>query len=477
MANLQTAMDSAFWDQPISSPRTLEGSANSIPGEPFPLDAARASRALRIQQLSFLGLGFPLGIIPSYAPASPSPSQKELELGSFALESLLLRPSISNWWLGLVGQFRPKKLISDIKREFSAAEDLELSVFKSAAKHVLDKSLYSVGLCSQLSIGPSTSLLWSTEGHGHKKGKRSKFMLYHKLLSHDITLEAAWPQLFIDHKAQYWDVPESVSLNVASLASDSGLRYRFGVQKNGGQPESANAIDGEPPAALMPGLCAKAAFSYEQRKDMWRNKETKEDLIIKTDKGSFWRPAYDVRLREPHAAISTIIGGTCVAWFGGKESSMAGESQDGHIAVSTKKRSPLSADLFGSICCTVQHGKFRRIFADLTRVDARLDISSVSGLAKSILNTFNRNSASSADNLVFSPRLNFIFQQQVLGPIVFRVDSKYLLDAASGKDGSHMEDVIYSLSYSLRLLRSGKVVAWYSPKRKEGMIELRLFEF
>lgn len=80
----------------------------------------------------------------------------------------------------MVGQFRPKKLISDIKREFSAAEDLELSVFKSAAKHVLDKSLYSVGLCSQLSIGPSTSLLWSTEGHGHKKGKRSKFMLYHK---------------------------------------------------------------------------------------------------------------------------------------------------------------------------------------------------------------------------------------------------------------------------------------------------------
>lgn len=80
----------------------------------------------------------------------------------------------------MVGQFRPKKLISDIKREFSAAEDLELSVFTSAAKHVLDKSLYSVGLCSQLSIGPSTSLLWSTERHGHKKGKHSKFMLYHK---------------------------------------------------------------------------------------------------------------------------------------------------------------------------------------------------------------------------------------------------------------------------------------------------------
>ena len=67
-------MDSAFWDQNISSPQTLEGSAKSVPGEPFPLDGARASKALRIQQLSFLRNGFPLGIIPSLSP----PSQKEL---------------------------------------------------------------------------------------------------------------------------------------------------------------------------------------------------------------------------------------------------------------------------------------------------------------------------------------------------------------------------------------------------------------
>lgn len=69
------------------------------------------------------------------------------------------------------------------------------------------------------------------------------------------------------------------------------------------------------------------------------------------------------------------------------------------------------------------------------------------------------------------------FGVQVAGPIVFRVDSKFLLDSKSGKRGPHIEDLIYSLNYSLRLLHSGKVVAWYSPKRKEGMIELRLFEF
>lgn len=66
---------------------------------------------------------------------------------------------------------------------------------------------------------------------------------------------------------------------------------------------------------------------------------------------------------------------------------------------------------------------------------------------------------------------------QVAGPIMVRVDSKFSLGSSSGKQGPHVEDLICSLSYSLRLLRSGKVVAWYSPKRKEGMVELRLFEF
>lgn len=85
-------MDSAFWDQTVSTPQTLEGSAKSVPGDPFPLDGARASKTLRIQQLSLLRNGFPLGIIPSLSP----PSRKDL--GSFSLQTLLLRPSASNWY-------------------------------------------------------------------------------------------------------------------------------------------------------------------------------------------------------------------------------------------------------------------------------------------------------------------------------------------------------------------------------------------
>ncbi|KAK8570501.1 hypothetical protein V6N13_003176 [Hibiscus sabdariffa] len=457
MANLESAIDCAFWDQSISTPKTLEGSAQSVPGEPFPLDGARASKALRIQQLSLLRNGFPLGIIPSMSP----PSHKDL--GSFSLQSLLLTPSASNWWLGLIGQFRPKKLISAIKTELQSADELELPVLRDAAKHFLDKSLYSIALATQLSLSPSTSLLWSTERQGEKKVTPISF----KLPDHDITLDAAWPELFMDHKGKYWEVPESISLGMSSLPSDSGFLYRFGLHKNSGPPQAFNELDGEAPPALMPGLCAKVALSYQKSKDIWRRKETKEDIIIKTDKGSFWRPSYDMRLKEPHAAISGIMGGryyTC-----------------------NNKRSPLNVDLFGSACYTLQHGQFRKLYGDLTRVDARLDIFSLSSFAKRVFK-----GSSSADKSLLSPRLNLIFQQQishgiggkylhfgmqVAGPIVFRVDSKLLLDSKAGKRGPHIEDVIYSLCYSLRLLRSGKVVAWYSPKRKEGMIELRLFEF
>jgi hypothetical protein len=80
----------------------------------------------------------------------------------------------------LIGQFRPKKLISSLKAEFSDIEDLEFPGFKDVAKHFIDKSLYSFGLCSQLSLTPSSSILLSTEGHGEKNGRRHKMMLFQK---------------------------------------------------------------------------------------------------------------------------------------------------------------------------------------------------------------------------------------------------------------------------------------------------------
>ncbi|KAM7476216.1 hypothetical protein LguiB_023459 [Lonicera macranthoides] len=469
MANLRTAMDSAFWDLNISTPQTLDGWARSIPGEPIPMDAARASRALRMQQMETIKTIFPLGLIPSYSPKLN---------GSFAFQSLLLNPAFSNWWLGLVGQIRPKKLISAIKADVQGAKEWDLPVFKKIAKRFVDKSPYSIGLTSQLALSPSSSVLLSTEMHGNGEGCRNRAMFFHQLPDHDITLEAAWPELFIDHKGNYWDVPESISLDCSSLVSESGLRYRFGIHKNRGQPQAENAVNGEVPLALMPGLCAKGAFSYEKSKDLWRIKETAQDLLINTSQGPVWGSAFDSGMKEPHATVSGIIGGHCGAWFGGGKSSVVVESsEDNNINPSAKCRAPFGADLFGSACCTFQHGKFRKRYNDLTRIDARLDISSAFTLAKRAATIFTNSSVNSAEKLRSSPRLNLTLQQQMVGPYVFRLDSRILLDSSEGRPGPRIEDVTYSLTCSLRYLMSGKVVAWYSPKRKEGMVELRLFEF
>ena len=81
--------------------------------------------------------------------------------------------------------------------------------------------------------------------------------------------------------------------------------------------------------------------------------------------------------------------------------------------MSTSKRSRFNADLFGSVCYTFQHGKFTKDFGDLTRVDARLDIPSASAFAKKVLNGFKSTSTDVSEPSA-SPRLNLIFQQQVL---------------------------------------------------------------
>ncbi|CAF1701303.1 unnamed protein product [Brassica napus] len=454
MANLNSAIDSVFWDQNLSSPQTLEGTARSVPGEPFPVDGARASRSHRIQQLSLLREGFPLGIIPAFAPSS------DKRLCSFSLNSLLLSPSSSNWWLGLVGQFKPKKLFTDIKANISKAEEWDLQLFKDTTKHIVDKSLYSLGLWTQIALGSSSSLLLSAERLGEKEGLRKKLM--------------------------------NIFIGLSSLAPETGLQYRFGVHKSKGDPHPVNAADesgcSEVPASLMPGLCAKAAVSYKAKRDLWRPKEEEENNTEDDDDDTPVFLPYDTRLKEPHAAVSGIVGSSLTAWITGR-----GE-----------KRSLISADAFGSACYTFQKGRFSKLYGDLTRVDARVDVSSASALAKRIFSAVRRSKGSNKtdDDTSGSPRLSLIFQQQVLlisflsnfdvknvtykqcykfagcslaGPIVFKVDSRF--QVGEGKFGAQMEDLIYSLNYSLRLLESGKVVAWYSPMRKEGMVELRVFEF
>ncbi|XP_027908418.1 protein TRIGALACTOSYLDIACYLGLYCEROL 4, chloroplastic [Vigna unguiculata] len=457
MARLRTGIESAFWDQNVASPQCHDGWAKSVPGDPFPVEASVASKVLRPQQFSFLQneLRLPI-VVPFLSPTSSK------DLGSFGLQALLLKLSSHRWWLTMTGQFRPRKLIVGVKNEISNAEEFDLSTVKDVAKHFIDKALLSFGLTFQYAFSPLTSVLFGLEGHGEKARLRSKGMLYRKLPQHDLTVEVALPQLFLDHKGKYWDVPVSLSVDLASLLSPSGLRWRVGLHKNGGNPQQVNATDGNPPLSLQPGLCLKGATSYEKIIYFWRDKSTAEE-------GNEEVVPYDVRLNEPHSAVFGVIGGTFTLWLrNGRSFSSSNSTED--LGVSTSKRFEYFGDLFGSVGYSFQHGKFTKKYGDLTRLDARVDISSASEYAKKILNS-SRADASA------SPRLNLILQQQVVGPIVFRADTRIALECFALKNGLAVEDFICSLSYSLKSFESGKVVAWCSPKRKEGMVELRMFEF
>ncbi|KAM1556718.1 hypothetical protein COP2_041505 [Malus domestica] len=418
----------AFCDLNISSPRTPEDSAKAVPGDPFPLDGARASRALRIQQLSLWEMD---SLWVLYLPNPP------LLTGTWVLS--LSSPSCSDQ---LPLTVPPEETFSSIKAEFTN-DEMEVSTFKDVVKHVMDKSLYSFGLCAQLLLSPSSSIQLSTEGN----------VVRFNVLPGVCSCQAAWPELFVDHKGKYWDLPESMSLDMSSLVSGSGLWYRIGLPKN---IQAVNSVDGEAPTSLMPGFCAKAAFSYEKSQDLWRQNETRKDIMIQKEKGWFWRPSYDVRHKEPHSSVSGIFVvfyfnikpsicneyvtsfhlfrgcRSCTAWFQDGYNPVAVDMKgDEDNSRSNKKRNPFSADFFGSLCCTFQHGKFRELYGDLTRIDSRLDICSASALAKRFINGLKSSSANSAKDPMSSPRINLIFQQQIYGPIVFRADSRVALDCVS----------------------------------------------
>lgn len=63
----------------------------------------------------------------------------------------------------------------------------------------------------------------------------------------------------------------------------------------------------------------------------------------------------------------------------------------------------------------------------------------------------------------------------MVGPFSLRVDAGVNLDLK--KDWYlNVNDPVFAVEYALQVLASAKAVAWYSPKQREFMIELRFFE-
>lgn len=88
---LRWVMDGSFWDLDASTPRTVDGSARPVPGDPVPLGVSRGARLSRPKQIDFLQRFMAAPFVPSYTggPKGSSPG--------LSLQRVLAVPLGENW--------------------------------------------------------------------------------------------------------------------------------------------------------------------------------------------------------------------------------------------------------------------------------------------------------------------------------------------------------------------------------------------
>ncbi|XP_065863978.1 protein TRIGALACTOSYLDIACYLGLYCEROL 4, chloroplastic [Euphorbia lathyris] len=470
MKKLRWAMDGGFWDLDLSTPLTLEGEARPVPGEPLPLGICRGTKLSRHKQIHFFQRFMSTFFIPSYSPSSPAHGH------GFSLQSILPIPTFHQNWFGtFLGQFNLQKFVSSLNEDSGTSQASSSSRFEKFFGGLRDKSLYALSFCSELSLTPDDTFLFSFDTYGDNNRKpRKKAILHHQFLNHNLTLEAVSPGLFVDKSGNYWDVPLSMAIDLASVPCESGATYHFCMNHNSGSPKLFQGDQSMgAPASLLPGSSLKTAFAFNKKLDIWRSKAHKLRMV----------QPFDIFLSNPHVSASGIIGATILAYLG--DNSVRSQEVDAEGFKGLCLRAPaakcaLIADMFSSISLTAQHGDFQRLFLDLTRFQARLDIPSgskfLTGAVALAQDFFNSQQPSVETVQAMCPNATISLQQQIAGPFSFRVDSGVEI-AWKNKDWRiNVHDPVFAVEYALQVLGSAKAVAWYSPKQKEFMVELRFFE-
>ncbi|XP_020108052.1 protein TRIGALACTOSYLDIACYLGLYCEROL 4, chloroplastic [Ananas comosus] len=447
------------WEADAETAATMEGTARAVPGDPLPLGLSRGPRVTRPKQLDFMHRFMSLPLLPSFSPRSGPLLHRA---HTFHLSH--------NWSATILEQFHVQKILSFLKGGLSNHVE-EKSRHEIIKKHMHD--VLSLGFGTELLITPDSTIL--VETYDVFKENRVKAIYHHKLPQHNLTLEAAWPGLFIDKKGTYWDVPLSLAIDLASISSCSGLSYHLCLQHNSGYPKHFGGCQADKvPAALLPGLCMKAAFSFKKDVEFWRKKEGKLKMV----------QPYDLFLSDPHVSGSGTIGAVASASLGDCSARLSEEEESNRLNAfwlcAQRDKVGLFADLFASVSCTAQHGNFQRLFLDLTRLSARFDFPSgsqfLSGATRLAQDVYYSRRPDLRAIQAVCPDMLVSLQQQIAGPISFRVDSKVVLDLKDGNHIPRMDESIFALDWALKVLGSAKATAWYSPRHKEFMVELRFFE-
>ncbi|THU69047.1 hypothetical protein C4D60_Mb08t10250 [Musa balbisiana] len=438
------------WELDMEAPVTMEGTARAVPGDPLPLGLSRGRRITRPKQLDFMHRFMSSPLVPSFAGDPANGGQGLLLHHAHTLHLT------ENWSTTILEQLDVQK-ISLLFKEFASNHGKEISWPKTILKHLLD--IFSWGLGTEFLFTQNSSFL----------------VEMYNLPHHNLTLETAWPGLFVDNNGTYWDVPLSLAVDLASISSSSGLSYHLCLQHNSGKPKHFGGDQTtQVPPSLLPGLCARAAASIKENWSIWRKKEGKLRMV----------QPYDVFLSDPHITASGVLGAVATASLG--DCSARLPIEDGlerckaFRLYAQKNNLAVFADLFASVSCTAQHGNFQRLFLDLTRFNARLDFPSgsafLTGVAHLSQDLYNSRQLNLEAIRAVCPELTVSLQQQIAGPFSFRVDSRILFDPKDRYHIARLDESIFAIDWALKVLGSAKATAWYSPKHQEAMVELRFFE-
>ncbi|CAN1143245.1 Protein TRIGALACTOSYLDIACYLGLYCEROL 4, chloroplastic [Linum perenne] len=474
MNKLRWAMDGGFWDLDISTPVTLEGEARAVPGHPLPLGISRGTRLSRPKQIDFFQRFMLAPFLPSYSYSSASSHSLSLQRG-------LTVPITQNWFAALQGQFNLNKFVSSLRkcRELLQPSDSQSpSLLHDIGACLRDKSLYALGISSELSLTPQDTLLLSSDAYGgNDTPPRRKAVFQHEFPNHNLTLEAVSPALFMDKTGNYWDVPLSLALDLASIPSNSGASYHFCMRHIAGLPklfQSSDQTPGRIPTTLLPGTTLRHAMSLKKNVEIWRSQAKKLKMV----------QPFDIFLSSPHVSASGIIGAAVTASHG--ENSLESEVDDSQNTAGFSYRSPalnsvVHADMFSSVSFVAQHGSFQKWFLDLTRFHARFDFPSgrrfLTGASQLAHDFVNSQHPSMRTIEEICPNATISLQQQIVGPFSLRVDSQVNVLLKNKRNWEvHAHDTVFALEYALQVLGSAKAIAWYSPKQREFMVELRFFE-
>ncbi|KAK9664900.1 hypothetical protein RND81_14G075900 [Saponaria officinalis] len=463
MNRLRWVMDgSSIWEVDVSTPTTIDGVARPLAHDgPLPLGLSRGTRLSRPKQLQFFHKFMASPFVPCFSP-----------FHGFSLQRSLTLPLSNDWFTSLLGSFDLQKFYTSVKN----AHPSDSSLLQVIGRQLCDKSFYAFGFCSEFLVTSNDTLLVGYESREDIKAARKKAVFQHKFPNHNLILEAACPGLFIDKHGKYWDVPVSVAADVASVSWDSGASYHLSLQHISGSAKAVEGNDsGEVPTSLLPGLSLKSAFSFRKNFDLWRSQSKKQKLV----------QPFDVLLSNPHISASAVIGAVGTALLGDNASrpnvDVEPEGFRRFNLYASGHKSAILGDLFSTLSVTAQHGNFQRWFFDLSRIHLRLDVPSgskfLSAAACVSQHLYDSKQPPIQAVQAVCPNVTLSLQQQLVGPFSLRFDSTVAVDLKNRDwKNVNLENPVFAIEYALQVLGSAKAIAWYAPKQKEFMVELRFFE-